>query len=80
MLLSCHAERKVSFISISVAAIRKEKDLPPLRQFVIDVITAEDSANDLAAESDPLRLKELKMGSTYIRQELARRAGEGGRS
>lgn len=56
---------------------REEKDLPGLELFVIDVIasTLQNDDNmktlDLSGEMDEKKLKELKMGSTGIRQWIA---------
>lgn len=49
----------------SVAAIRAEKSLPPLKIFVIDVISSVSS--DLGTD-DPETLKNAKISSTFIRQ------------
>ena len=44
---------------------RKELSLPPLRTFVIDVISATESSVDA---EDAALLKTAKMSSTYIRE------------
>lgn len=46
--------------------VRAEKGLNSLEMFIIDVIAA--AKKDLQGEEDEKRLKELKMGSTGIRQ------------
>lgn len=66
----------------SVAKVREEKSLPPLKEFVIDVI-APDGANLANSHSeDATALKELKISSTAIRQYIVERRqldeGEGG--
>lgn len=50
-----------------VNRVRREKELGELELFVVDVIAA-DERRDLTGEKDEGRLKELKMGSTGIRQ------------
>ncbi|CCM06878.1 uncharacterized protein FIBRA_09186 [Fibroporia radiculosa] len=49
----------------SIHAHRKDKGLPPLETFVIDVISATEASID---DADAERLKSAKMSSTYIRQ------------
>lgn len=63
----------------SVAKVREEKSLPPLKEFVIDVI-APDGANLADSHSeDATALKELKISSTAIRQYIVeRRHGDEG--
>ena len=71
----------------SVDTIRAERGLPKLQTYVIDVVsgnhslpTGESSENpptllDSAETSD--RVKEMKLGSTYIRKWLAEKAQQG---
>ena len=49
-----------------VNSVRQEKGLHSLEMYVIDVIAA--ARTDLKGEKDEKKLKELKMGSTGIRQ------------
>lgn len=51
----------------AIDKVRRERSLPPLKTYVIDVI-AGDSGRDLAEEEDAEALKAAKMSSTYIRQ------------
>lgn len=55
----------------TVDAERSRKGLSPLHHLVIDVISSSSSNLELSGETDANVLKELKMGSTYIRQWLA---------
>lgn len=48
---------------------RKEKDLPSLETFVIDVI----SAKEILDSDDAETLKQAKMSSTFIRQWISRK-------
>ena len=48
---------------------RKELSLPPLRTFVIDVISATESSVDA---EDAALLKTAKMSSTYIREWIVK--------
>jgi pantetheine-phosphate adenylyltransferase len=60
--LPCHGYQ---LMWVTVDKIRNEKGLPPLRSFVIDVISATDvNVNAL----DTAALRQAKMSSTYIRQ------------
>lgn len=59
-----HVERS------QVDKCREEKGLPPLKTFVIDVIS--HSSSRLEAE-DVEALKQAKMSSTYIRQWIVSR-------
>lgn len=51
----------------SVAKHRKEKDLPPLECFVVDVISA--TSTNLDSE-DMEKLRQTKMSSTFIREYI----------
>ena len=51
---------------------REEMSLPPLRTFVIDVISATESSVDA---DDAALLKTAKMSSTYIRQWIVKNQG-----
>lgn len=53
-----------------VASVREERNLPPLRCFVIDVVSS-TSAN--LHEEDMDMLRKAKMSSTYIRQWIVSR-------
>ena len=52
-----------------VNRVRKERGLPVLELYVMDVISSRDEM-DLTGEADETNLKEMKMGSTGIRQWL----------
>jgi len=52
----------------SIDKLRKEKSLPPLQTFVIDVISSTETSLD---HSDAELLKQTKMSSTFIRQWIA---------
>jgi phosphopantetheine adenylyltransferase len=66
-----------SSIGTQVDKCREEKGLPPLKTFVIDVIS--HSSGRLEAE-DVEALKQAKMSSTYIRKWIvSRQKGERGR-
>ena len=52
---------------------RKELALPPLRTFVIDVISATESSVDA---EDAALLKTAKMSSTYIREWIVKHKQE----
>ncbi|KZT26556.1 Nucleotidylyl transferase [Neolentinus lepideus HHB14362 ss-1] len=52
----------------SIDKSRKEKSLPPLQTFVIDVISSTETSLD---HSDAELLKQTKMSSTFIRQWIA---------
>ncbi|CAD6569545.1 MAG: hypothetical protein TREMPRED_005290 [Tremellales sp. Tagirdzhanova-0007] len=52
-----------------VKRVRRERGLPPLEIYVMDVISFRDET-DLTGEVDETKLKRLKMGSTGIRQWL----------
>lgn len=61
-----------------VLKVRKEKELPPLEIFTIDVLSSQisnagrdGSSKDLKDVTDEKVLKEVKMGSTGIRQWIA---------
>ena len=54
----------------SVDRCREEKGLPPLKTFVIDVISHNSRRLDV---EDVEALKQAKMSSTYIRQWIASR-------
>lgn len=56
----------------SISTLRGERHLPALATYVIDVISG-DAEQDLAAEEDAEKLKTAKMGSTYIREWIAKR-------
>lgn len=62
------------FMCIQVDKCRKEKGLPPLKAFVIDVIS--HSSSRLEVE-DVEALKQAKMSSTYIRQWIVSRQNRG---
>ncbi|KAI0032261.1 Nucleotidylyl transferase [Vararia minispora EC-137] len=53
----------------AIDEIRRERSLPPLRTFIIDVISHSDSRLDPA---DVEALKHTKMSSTFIREWIAR--------
>ncbi|TFK54741.1 Nucleotidylyl transferase [Heliocybe sulcata] len=57
----------------SIDKLRREKSLPPLRTFVIDVISSTETSLDNA---DAELLKQTKMSSTFIRQWIARRSAK----
>jgi pantetheine-phosphate adenylyltransferase len=57
-------------VGVQVDQCRKEKGLPPLKRFVIDVIS--HSSHRLDVE-DVEALKQAKMSSTYIRQWIVSR-------
>jgi phosphopantetheine adenylyltransferase len=62
------------FICTQVDKCREEKDFPPLKTFVIDVIS--HSSHRLEAD-DVEALKQAKMSSTYIRQWIVSRQNRG---
>jgi pantetheine-phosphate adenylyltransferase len=62
------------FMGAQVDKGREEKGFPPLRTFVIDVIS--HSSPRLEAE-DVEALKQAKMSSTYIRQWIVSRQNRG---
>lgn len=49
----------------AINKLRKEKNLPPLKRFVIDVISSTDHSLDT---EDAEALKKIKMSSTFIRE------------
>lgn len=51
-----------------VNRVREERGLGRLEMFVIDVIAWSPEKGDLSCERDEVRLKDLKMGSTGVRQ------------
>ncbi|KZS93414.1 Nucleotidylyl transferase [Sistotremastrum niveocremeum HHB9708] len=59
--------------AIAIREHRKKKDLPPLEEFVIDVISSDNS--NLEGE-DAEFLKQSKMSSTAIREWILRKAAE----
>ncbi|KDQ60922.1 hypothetical protein JAAARDRAFT_173289 [Jaapia argillacea MUCL 33604] len=64
---------------VAIDKLRLEKDLPPLRTFVIDVISATEESLD---HEDADLLKQAKMSSTFIRERLVKKrkaSEEGGR-
>ncbi|EPQ58000.1 Nucleotidylyl transferase [Gloeophyllum trabeum ATCC 11539] len=58
----------------SIDKLRKEKSLPPLRTFVIDVISSTESSLD---HTNAELLKQAKMSSTFIRKWIAAHIGTG---
>jgi pantetheine-phosphate adenylyltransferase len=69
---SCCIACMCSFIGVQVDKCREEKGLPPLKTFVIDVIS--HNSGQLEAE-DVEALKQAKMSSTYVRQWIVSRQG-----
>jgi hypothetical protein len=73
--------------------VRQDGNLPPLKQYTIDVITSTSPIStpadpeekeghvqapaSLVGERDADKLKVLKMGSTYIREWLSQRVENG---
>ena len=64
----------IMFMGAQVDKAREEKGFPPLRTFVIDVIS--HSSPRLEVE-DVEALKQAKMSSTYIRQWIVSRQNRG---
>ncbi len=62
------------FIGAQVDKFRDEKGLPPLKTFVIDVISHRSRRLDV---EDVEALKQAKMSSTYIRQWIVSRENRG---
>lgn len=66
-------ERMSAESFLTVESYRKEKDLPALQTFVIDVISPTSSNLD---HEDAEMLKQTKMSSTFIREWIAKKKQE----
>lgn len=66
-------ERTSAESFLTVESYRKEKDLPALQTFVIDVISPTSSNLD---HEDAEMLKQTKMSSTFIREWIAKKKQE----
>jgi hypothetical protein len=81
IVLSPQGRGLIFYTSCSVDAIRAERGLPELQTYVIDVVSGnQSSTTEESSEKAPTlldstetsdRVKEMKLGSTYIRKWLA---------